>query len=469
MNTVSPVPVAEDAARRVLLVQAFDTGPADNPLWTADDARWATRLARQTTPQGAAPQDFLDERARHALQRLVPRDKSLPRLLARRLWRWWWLLLALLTGLLAGLLVDVLGGGQRINLLAPPVWGVLAWNGAVYLSLLLPVPKRLRARLGQALTGRLSGKATQARFQAAWARLVAPLTLQRAALLLHAAAAALAAGLIAGLYLRGLVLDYRAGWQSTFLDAGQVQALLSTLLAPAAALTGLAVPDVSAARVGPEVVATAPAATWIHLYAAMLLAFVVLPRGGLVLLAALRARYLAGHLRLPLAEPYFQRLLRDQQGRAALVQVLAHGVAPTPHSLTCLQAVLAAPLGDGVQLRAAPATGYGHEEQAAAIAPEPGAGLRLALVDLVATPEDDSHGAFVQALRRGAPAVPLLVLADEAAFKRRFASMPARVQERRKAWQAWARQQGVPLVCADLAQPDLAAVERDIEAALREA
>ena len=52
-------------------------------------------------------------------------------------------------------------------------------------------------------------------------------------LLMHALAAALALGLIGGMYLRGLVFDVRAGWQSTFLDAGSVHAFLATALAPA--------------------------------------------------------------------------------------------------------------------------------------------------------------------------------------------------------------------------------------------
>ena len=63
----------------------------------------------------------------------------------------------------------------------------------------------------------------------------APLATARIALCLHAAAATLALGLMGGMYLRGLVLDYRAGWQSTFLQADTVQAVLSTALAPATA------------------------------------------------------------------------------------------------------------------------------------------------------------------------------------------------------------------------------------------
>jgi hypothetical protein len=148
------------------------------------------------------------------------------------------------------------------------------------------------------------------------------------------------------------------------------------------------------------------------------------------------------------------------------VQVLAHGAAPGTHALACLQAVLAPALGAGVQLTAAAATAYGDEDAAASRAAPPTTTLRLALVDLAATPEDDTHGAFVRALRRGAPAVPLVVLADETAYRTRYAHIPARLNERRAAWRLWARTLGVGLVCVDLAQPDRLAAERDFENAL---
>ncbi|MDE2456848.1 MAG: hypothetical protein KGL43_24935, partial [Burkholderiales bacterium] len=67
----------ETAAREVLLVQACEQGPADNPIWSADDARWATELARRTVAADASDARFLAERAHHALQRLLPRDRSL--------------------------------------------------------------------------------------------------------------------------------------------------------------------------------------------------------------------------------------------------------------------------------------------------------------------------------------------------------------------------------------------------------
>jgi hypothetical protein len=293
----------------------------------------------------------------------------------------------------------------------------------------------------------------------------------RAALLLHVASAALALGLIGGLYLRGLVLDYRAGWQSTFLDAAQVHSALSTLLAPAVLVTGIAVPDVAALqalRVSPEALPVASAAPWIHLMAALLTLCVVLPRTALALTVAWRSHHRAGHLLLPLPEPYYQALLRERTGHAAQVQVLPHGAAATPHALACLRAVLASTLGSGLQLSATAATAYGDEESAALLDPAPGTTLRLALVDLAATPEDDTHGAFLRALRssRGA-ALPLLLVADETAFRHRMASLSDRLAERRATWHRWAGAQGVGLLCVDLAQPDEAAAARALHAALQ--
>ena len=494
----------EAAARRVLLVQAFETGPADNPQWTLEDRAWATRMARETVAAGAPPAQFLVERARHALQRLAPRDAGVVRALAERRWRPGWLLAALLIGMLVGVAVDAIGSGQRINLLAPPVWGVIVWNVLVYIGLLVAVfvpvfvpvfatgASRARAWLAQGLVGRVAAGTPMARFHAAWLRTAAPLLGARAALLCHTAAAALALGLVAGLYVRGLVLDYRVGWQSTFLDASQVQAALALLLSPASALTGIAVPDAAtlqALRVGPEALTTAitvgkvismgdstgdstRAAPWIHLYAAMLALFVVLPRALLAAGSATIAWQRARRLPLLPGDLYLDRLLRERQAQTAHVQVLAHGAAPSAHALACLQTVLAAALGAGVQVRAATATAYGDEDAAAALAAPPATTLRLALVDLAATPEDDSHGAFVRALRRAAaggplvPLVPLVVLADETAFRARFASLPARLNERRAAWRSWAQAQGVGLVCIDLAQPDGAAAARDLQIAL---
>ncbi|HSC00877.1 MAG TPA: DUF2868 domain-containing protein, partial [Burkholderiaceae bacterium] len=114
----------EAAARRVVLVQAFDG--ADTPLWTREDGAWATRLATQALGPDAPTDQLLAERARHALQRLEPRDRGVGRWLSRPTWRWRWLLLAALIGAVAGLGADLLDRHQLVNILAPAAWGVVA-------------------------------------------------------------------------------------------------------------------------------------------------------------------------------------------------------------------------------------------------------------------------------------------------------------------------------------------------------
>ena len=294
--------MTEAEARQVLLLQAQESA-GSGAHWGADDRAWATRQAVATVGEGAAPERFVVARAAVALQRLLPRDGAARRWLARRAWHPAWVAVAVVLGAVFGLAADQLGPPQRVNLLAPAVWAVVAWNLFVYAALLLPLPALgLRDLLLRWRRGADDGVAVL------WWRHAAPLAGDRLALVLHSGAAALALGLLAGLYLRGLVLDYRAGWQSTFLDAPAVQALLDTLLAPAAALLQVKVADVTPLRVGPGADATATAAPWIHLYATTLALFVVLPRTLLALLAGARAGRRSRHFPLPLDTPYFESL-----------------------------------------------------------------------------------------------------------------------------------------------------------------
>lgn len=322
--------MTEDEARQVLLLQARESS-ADHldpgaSTWTAEDRSWATRQAVSAVGEQATPERLVLARTALALQRLLPKDAAARAWLQRRVWHPAWAVLAAVLGLVAGLAVDQLGPPQRVNLLAPAVWAVVAWNALVYLALVLPSPWRgLRGWLAQ-------------RFQRGdeavsglWARHAAPLTLNRLALVLHLAAAALAVGLMAGLYLRGLVLDYRAGWQSTFLDASAVQAALNLLLAPAQWLTGIHVPEVAPLRLGPGIDAQASAAPWIHLLAATLAWAVVLPRLLLAGLAARRAQGLARRFPLPLDTPYFEALhplMRPERSPQVRLLWWAHPQAP---------------------------------------------------------------------------------------------------------------------------------------------
>ena len=480
--------MTEDDARRVTLLQAFETAQPPSPLWGDDDRAWATRLALQGGAVSA--ETFIARRAQHALQRLTPREGALARWRDARTWAAQAAAWAALGGWLLGLLADSIGSSQHINLLAPPLWGVLVWNAVVYLVLLGHGLARLLARPTRpGLLRRLTGRALRFGhgraaadpaagaaaplpiFASLWLRRSAPLSGARAAVVLHVAAAALAVGLIGGLYLRGLVLDYRAGWESTFLGAASAHAVVSTLLAPAAALAHIAVPDAAAFEAlrsaHGSASAGAPAGPWIHLFALTLLGFVVLPRAALALAGAARARWLSGHMALPLEDPYFQRLARQQQGDVAQVVVQPYASGVDAQSAPRLQSLLAPVLGDGLALRIAPGAAFGAEDAPVA-APAPGTTLGAVLFDLSATPEVQVHGRYLRAFAASAPAgAATIVFVDEAAFRRRFGADSARLAQRREAWRVFTEALGTLPVFIDLDAPDAAAVQRGVQLALR--
>ncbi|MDP3823218.1 MAG: DUF2868 domain-containing protein [Burkholderiales bacterium] len=483
----------EAAAREVLLLQAFESVSPASPSWTDEDRGWATKLALHGGAAQADPGVFIEARAHHAMQRLAAREPAAARWLGLRLWHARWPLWAALVAALVGVLADSIGSSQRINLLAPPLWGVLLWNLLVYVLLFVhavggltrpngprppgPILRLVQRglRWGRELpaSGASGGseKALQS-FATHWLRVSAPLNAVRASALLHTASAALAIGLIAGLYLRGLVLDYRATWESTFVTAQSAHAALAFMFAPAQALSGIALPDVAgfeALRSVPgDTSAGATAAPWIHLWALTLLLFVVLPRSLLALWSTLRAQRLARRVTLPLTEPYFQRLTQLQRGDAARVQVLPYANTPTPQAVLGLRALLADAFGERAALQIAPTLAFGAEDDAAAQHPlPPGTTLAVALFDLAATPEAENQGRFVRLLAARAPAgAATIVLVDETGFVRRFGSDATRLAQRREAWRRFAETLASVPVFAALDAPDLAATRRALQAAM---
>ena len=480
----------EAAARQVVLVQAFETAQPVPPSWSEEDRAWATRVALDDAGPGGA-EAFIARRAQHAMQRLAPREPAAATWLAQRLWRWRWVAWAALFGLAAGALADSIGAGQRINLLAPPLWAVLAWNLVVYALLLghalarpfvrrtstgrLVTLTRRVLRVGRSLPGLGSASASASGsakalqgFASQWLRVSAPLSAARAATVLHAAAAALALGLIAGLYLRGLVLDFRAAWESTFLSAANAHAALAVVLAPAAALSGIVLPDATAFEAMRSVHgaarAGAPAGPWIHLLALTLLLVVVLPRSVLALGVAQRARWLAGHIALPLQSEYFQALARARQGDVARVFIAPYASTPGAQTGIALRVLITRALGDSAQIEIAATLAFGAEAEAGAcVAPPAGTTLAVALFDLAATPEAENQGHFARQL---AAHLPTILLIDEAAFAQRFKADPARLAQRRDAWRVLAVALGTTPVFVHSGAPDEGSV-RGLALAMR--
>ncbi|MBL8352348.1 MAG: DUF2868 domain-containing protein [Burkholderiaceae bacterium] len=464
--------------RAVLMLRAIGD---DAVAPGGDRPDWAGAEARRRLGEQAPPEAWLAERARLLLDRLGQAQPAWRPLLA---WSsaevgtgWLWLLPAIAAGV--GALGEHIGQAGVIHLLAPPLLGLLAWNLVVY-GLLGVQALRRRATgaapggpLRQTLLRLAAGAGTRlaragagldapraaalARFQRDWLALSAPWQSARGAALLHLSAAALALGALASWYARGLVLDYRASWDSTFLDAGQVRVLLGWVLGPAAALTGQPLPDAAAlAALRGAAGGSEGAARWIHAWSLTIVGAVVLPRLLLAALAALRARRRVGQLPLPDDEG-LRRLLRAAAGLQVAVLVLPYSYQLDAARRAALAQQLDAQWGPGVQLQLQASLPLGAEDHLPQHLPAALPATVVLLFALTATPERETHGALLHALAalRGRQAPPPEVLVDESGFRQRLAGarLDERLVQRRAAWQALLQPEGITPRFVDLGPP----------------
>ncbi len=334
-----------------MLAQAIETTDAEGkliPLAERDRVtREALREIRSGTRATAVPMPaekvlaFLNRRAAKFISAVEPANAALAALQVRASAAWLApLMLVLSIGL--GALTDRVSNPHRVDLLSLPLLVILAWNLCVYVFLGMAALGGLRTR-GRAPDGfrrvtagsggagfvigkfaarlhgwnRVSGQLARrasALFLLRWNLMSAPLTAQRGRILLHLAAAGWAIGVALSLFTRGLVVEYRVGWESTFLNATQVHAVLSVLLAPAIALLPVepfTVQEIARLQFSQPGAGEGGAmgARWVYLYASLLMLVVVLPRLALALYAHRRARRLSQSLPLDSSDPYLQRLM----------------------------------------------------------------------------------------------------------------------------------------------------------------
>ena len=473
----------ERTALAVTAVRAVEIADRARANWTDADRAWASRAAAEVVGADAPPAQFVGRRAELALERLAQRGHPVPRLARALRWRGWIGGVVIGAAFVVGAAADALGGAHRINVLHSPVLPLIVWNLAVYAVLAggfvvrygepsAPGPLRRavawisgaarRARGTAANDADASARALAA-FASDWTARTTPLNAARAARILHAAAANLALGVVVGLYVRGLVFEYRATWESTFLDAPTVRTILAAAYWPGARLLGLAVPD--AAQIAAiRAPASENAALWLHLMSATLAAVVIVPRVALAAGIALVERHRAAHLSDDLADPYFVRLLRGFRPGTAQVRVVPYCYTAGPAALAGLEALLARALGGNVALAVAPSVGYGDEETAARALDADARVPVIALFNATATPEPEAHGRFLAAL--AAHARTLVVVVDEAAFNARWRDDAGKREERRALWSDAAARQRVVPVFVDLEAPNADAAEAALDAAL---
>ncbi len=488
----------ETAAREVLLVRAVETADGASTVLSAQDrghaGRAAAELVRwQAADQGrqASGEEFLARRAALLAAKLAERSPKAFRALRALQWRPWIGVALPVAAFAIGAAAEHIADRRHVNLLAFPLVGLVAWNFAVYLWLAFrasgalfqgpqPRPGRLQRTIAGArgpLDARAAGPLAGAfaRFGLDWLHRGAPLVAARAGRVLHLSAAMLALGAIAGLFVRGLAFEYRAGWESTFLDAASVHAIVSIVLGPAAKATGIALPGVAefeALRWGGGATGE-NAGRWIYLYTVTVSLAVILPRLALAALARFRERRLAARFPLPLDEPYFRRVLSGWRETPAHVRVVPYAYTPGETSLEGLQRLAAHLLGDDAHVHPARPVAFGEEDlPAPATAPEARTpDLVVALFNLASTPETENHGVFLDNLKGGSHGA-LAVVVDEAPYRLKLGAQAGAVErlaQRREAWTGLAATRDLRAVFVDLAAPDLAAAARELDEPLANA
>ena len=446
--------LSERDARTLLVVRAVEDTDQEGVLLPPRTRAAATR--RVFDDGVRATDDHARLRARATLLRedLLREAPALARVLEPRGRRGTLALATIGVATALGIATNLLGPERRISVLAFPLAGILAWNLVVYAALLGRVVARVAARtpapgrlafIGRWLEGarlatiarRLSASTRSvavthavARFQGLWVATAAPLIAARARIVFHLGAFFMAFGAAIGLYVSGLAFEYRATWESTWLDAPAVQRYLDVVLGPAARVLGIPVPDVGPLR-GP--LGDGDAAPWIHLWAMTLALFVLLPRAALALIDAVSAARLSRWLPVEIDPAYARRALHSGRGAAAVVEVVYYSCAPEVglrerlHTQLQEQAGARAVVRDGARLE------YGADPESVLFTEEHG--LLVVTFALAQTPESEVHGRFLEALRDRADRAGwhVAVVLETATFRQRVGS-EVRVRERRATW-----------------------------------
>lgn len=375
----------------------------------------------------------------------------------------------------AGLLINGLGTSQRVNLLNFPLLILLMWNIGTYAgTILLPLlgkdlPGPLLRHLSKgfatatewlgkgpwpkiALPGRADREwiiqATE-QFMNLWWRHCHLIIISRVRHLLHIGAACLALGIILSMYVRGLVLDYQATWESTFLSAAHVHTVLHGLLGPAAWLLGFPFPSVEdlAHLQAPGQGSAAP---WIHVWALTAFVGIVIPRVILAGLSARSAHKAAESFTLPLDEPYYLQLLNTERGQGTQIDIVPYSYQPSPAALDCLGQCLLDLIGNQATLHWREPLPYGQASVPwlqATSSPQ----TVVLVCNLAQTPEAEVHGELFHRLQTSIESCNgqhrLLLILDQEPY--RHLADQAQMRGRQQTWQRLANDYHLQIVAFD--------------------
>jgi hypothetical protein len=319
--------VQERALRKVLLIQAIEETDRKGEALPLAERVEATRAvigknppALETQPEAplsSATEWFLIRRADSLLRLLRERSPGIDHVLAiaggaisfdRGL---------LVMAFTLGVLLAFFDGRYGINILAPPLVGLVIWNVLVYFFMVgRPSTSTwlagLYSRWARGHFERLLSHSTGfnaplapglRRFAGDWWEVARPLFVARGRRLLHLCAVLVALGLVTGYYFRAHVLLSHAGWvDGNLFGPTTAHAILTLLYGPAALLAGISLPTTAGIAQLRWTVGShggGDAAVWVHLVAWTAFLYIMLPRLLAVLISTFGLWRLSRRLSLP--------------------------------------------------------------------------------------------------------------------------------------------------------------------------
>lgn len=481
------IQIASAEAYELLLADAAERS-ADPAHWTKDDADRLTSAVLRELGEGVTEKRFALTRAARFFEAYAAAadtaEASLREKLAKRfrplnLHEGRWALLLAVVAYLAGAFLDRwTADGKIINLLSPPILGLILWNLAVYLWLLLSwmLPNRriddagagIRRLLARVMTKSSQLKLRQAQrdFALKTLQLAGAETAAAVSFALHLAAAAFAVGMMASIAVRGIGTAYVVGWESTWL-AGSPAAIGSLLEALLGWMPSSLIGTVDFCAASIEAMnltaggAAAQAAPWILRLIGLLTAAVVVPRLLLSLLAAWRIRRARRSIRFPLSlisvraprlaqtAPSAERPMEAAAETAAFVVLmdasirLPENAAADPTSSLCSRLAGRSSVDAG-RLRIEPVNVW-DEDAPSKILTMPQSEALALWIDAAGTPEDDVHGAVLLAMAERSLQTPVVFL-DAEALSARFGCASDNVKSRIQLWTRFAQARRVELI-----------------------
>lgn len=338
--------------------------------------------------------------------------------------------------------------GAVVNLLSPALLLILFWQIALYALLLVGTiaaplgwkPKWPGRELFAALLSRLRiltvSKQTL-RERPLWLSLLTPALRSEAARAFHLAAAALGAGLLTGLAFRGIGTAYTVGWTSTWL-AGH-EAWLAALFSATYGLVplelfGIPFPDAAAVaemnlRVNAQ--GSPDAAAWLLRLMGLVAIVVILPRLLLAFFAGRRAK--AARTRFVWIDEQEEPPPVSTQRSVASISEGATVLTTVPADESLRRRTAALLMQPDVRWRTVDVWKDEPESALASVDTE----TAVLLFDATATPEEEVHGHWIDAVGRRQPdAVTLLV--DLSGLEAQFGAESERLTARKALWESFA-------------------------------